>query len=257
MKKKLQHQDPPLSSFELEYLHDAAQGGYIKSKTVFWRRGFLSDMETRIEPNHTFKLQGKLWLNDLCEDLRGQLETAELPTDRSPIMPIELDYGYDPNDHGIIANEDVWVDCLRGSTDPLTKHRIAGELLHAIQRILSKLSDEQLTDVLQAMEQYALYQQAGVVNSLAVAGELAKDSRAKGPKAKNAASRKVRKLILRIAEEFWENQPNFRGHTVKTAEQIVCKVNKARAELDLGRKPLAAKTIGDHLSAALQESVKQ
>jgi hypothetical protein len=251
MKKKKQDADPPLSVYEVSHSYDRAGR---RMSMLMRSRGFLTDSVIRVGKNQALKLNGKLALNDLSEELRRELDAEGLPTDKSPVMPIELDYGYDLNELGHIADEDVWIDCVRGSTEPLTRHRIAGDLLDALRRLLPNLSDYQLTDVFQAMDQYALYRQVGKINSLAVAGELAKQFRAKGPQAKRAASRRLRELILRIAEEHWEVRPNSRGHTVKTAEQIADKVNQARAELNPGCKPLAAKTIGDQLSVALEEA---
>jgi len=31
-------------------------------------------------------------------------------------MPIELDFGYNPEEHGIIADEDLWFECAENST---------------------------------------------------------------------------------------------------------------------------------------------
>ncbi|WP_454624161.1 hypothetical protein [Bradyrhizobium cenepequi] len=70
----------------------------------------------------------------LTDQLRAHLDAKELPTDKWPITPIELDYGYVPEEHGIVADEDLWLELAEADTEPLTKDRLSAEFLHATTR---------------------------------------------------------------------------------------------------------------------------
>ena len=170
-------------------------------------------------------------------------------------MPIELDFSYDPQDHGIIADEDIWIGAAEDSTEPLTKHRIAAGLLHIIQRLLKRAESDEalLADIHRAMKLFAQHTLVGEINGLAVAGERWRQSRAQGPRAKVAETRKLKRLILTIARKFWVDRPNYRGHIGKTAKAIADEVNRARRESTPNCRPLSPKTIADHLSAAQSE----
>ncbi len=253
MKRVEKHQDPPLSSATERYTHgpDGSRILVIERQ----RRGFLKDEVLRLEPKtkEPFKPNSKLALATLCQVLRAELDTAELPTDKWPVMPIELDFGYDPQDHGKIADEDIWIGAAEDLTKPLTKHRITAGLLHIIQRLLKRAAGDEdlLADIHRAMKLFAQHTLVGEINALAVSGEKSRQSRAQGPRAKLAETRKLKPLILAIARKFWVDRPNYRGHTGKTAKAIADEVNQARRELTPNCRPLSPKTIGDHLGAAL------
>jgi hypothetical protein len=107
------------------------------------------------------------------------------------------------------------------------------------------------------MKLFSLYSIAGELNSLAIAGQLAREARAKGPRTKTAETSEVRLIIVKVAQSFWAEHPKYRGHFVKTAQVIAADVNKLRRTLAPNCKPLAAKTIADHLSAALGRKTKK
>jgi hypothetical protein len=248
-------QDPPLSFAEERYASgpDGSRILVIERQ----RRGFIQDEVLRFEPRakEPVKPNSRLALTTLCQVLRAELDAAELPTDKWPVIPIELDFSYDPQDHGIIADEDIWIGVAEDSTEPLTKYRITAGLLHIIQRLLKRAADNEdlLADVHRAMKLFAQHTLVGEINALAISGERSRQSRAQGPQAKLAETRKLKLLILTMAREFWVDRPNYRGHTVKTAKLIVDDVNQARRESAPKCRPLSPKTIADHLSAALSE----
>jgi hypothetical protein len=255
MKKAEKDRDPPLSSAIERYTYgpDGSRILVIERQ----RRGFLKDEVLQLEPKakEPVKPNSRLALTTLCQVLRAELDAAELPTDKWPVMPIELDFGYDPQDHGIIADEDIWIGAAEDSTEPLTKHRIAADLLHIIQRLLKRAASDEdlLADIHRAMKLFAHHTLVGEINELAISGERSRLSRAQGPRAKVAETRRLKRLILTIARKFWVDRPNYRGRTVKTAIAITDKVNRARRKSTPNCRPLSPKTIGDHLSAALSE----
>ncbi len=225
------------------------------------RRGFLSDVEIRkVEPKlHDLPLNpdGKAALLALCEELRGHLDSLGLETDKWEVMPLERDWGYDPKEHGVVADEDLWMEQVEESTEPLTKARIAAELLHTVLRLLRTCNEEQLGDIFKAMSLYHLNSTAGELHALALAAEGAKKGRAHGPPAKANETLLLRERILSIAKDFWGRHPELQGRPTTTGNRIVKLVNKAIKTEWPGRKVLAAKTITDHLRTALRGSPKR
>jgi hypothetical protein len=252
---KGENDDPPLKSV---VGHSYSSDGMPKLTITRRERGFLSDVEIRefeeTKPKQPIKPDGTLALNALGKQLRDYLDSVGLPTDKWPVMPIELDFGYDPAEHGIVADDDLWIGYVEESTEPLTKNRIAADLLHTTNRILANCAADQLRDVFRAMKLYHLYATVGELNALALAGEIAKRAREKGPHAKKLRARNTRKLIFEIANEFWSSHPKLSGQPFNTAKKIAHVVNKERHAQDPGCAPLAAKTIADHLRAALHEA---
>jgi hypothetical protein len=227
----------------------------------FRSRGFLSDTDVRdTKPTlhkRVFRPEGRLALAALADRLRAHLDAEGLPTDKWEVCPIERDWGYDPDDQGTVADEDLWLGVAHDSTEPLTEDRLAAELLHAIARLNARFNDDQLRDIFRAMCLYHLHSAAGELNELATDGEKSRTNRAKGWKAKKETGAIQRKLILAIAEEFWLRFPKLKGQVLNTARKIEVAVNKARSEQFPKCKPLAAKTISDQLRAALKEAGDQ
>jgi hypothetical protein len=222
---------------------------------TYRRRGFL--MDVNVTPmgydlhKPIFRLDGKEILQRLAEGLRRDLDAKDLPTDKS-LIPIELDFGYNPEQDGVVAHEDIWFECAEESTEPLTKDRLAAELLHAINR-LGRFDEDELRDVFRAMRLYHLYSVGDEINDLAVSGQASRTARAKGPPIKNQRARAQRKSIMAIAESFWERHPEFKGRAEITAMRIFGAVNQARNLECAGCKPLAERTIANHIRAAMAE----
>jgi hypothetical protein len=251
---KDEHNELPLQSV-MELAYSEEEGSLI---VTYRKRGFLSDLDvsntkkTRWKP--PFRPDGKVALTALGKRLRGHLDARGLPTDKWPVMPVESDSGYNPKEHGIVEDEDLWIGWVEDSTEPLTKDRIAADLLYATNSLLASFSEEQLRDVFQAMRLYHLYSMVGELNELAASGEASKKGRAKGPSVKKERARKWRELILAIAVKFWEQNPRWVGQPVNTAKKIAQAVNQMRAARQPGCAPLATKTIADHLRVALAEA---
>jgi hypothetical protein len=182
------------------------------------------------------------------------LDALELPTDKADVIPIERDWGYDPDEHGTVADEDLWFGIAQDSIEPLTVDRLAAELLHAIARLQAKFNDDELSDIFRAMYVYHLHSAAGELNELAIDGKKSRNNRAKGWKARKETGSAQRKLILAIALEFWERFPNLKRQVLNTARKIEVAVNQARTNQFPKCKPLAAKTISDRLREALIEA---
>jgi hypothetical protein len=256
MKEGKNQEDPPFRFREERYTYGPEQDRVLVIEIQ--RRGFLRDEVFRMVPPQPFKPDSRRALSVLCHMLRTELDRSNLPTDEWPVMPIELDFGYVPEEHGIIADEDLWIGVAEDSTEPLTKNRITAELLHTVLRILNRPgSDEYLTDIHRVMKLFSLYSIAGELNSLAIAGQLAREARAKGPRSKIAETREARLIVVKIAQSFWAEHPKYRGHFGKTAQVIADDVNKLRRTLAPNCKPLAAKTIADNLSGALGRKTKK
>jgi len=239
--------DPPLRfAKELAY-----ESGWLI--VTHQARGFLIDQEFQAPRGQLFKRDARESLLALCGLLRKHLDSVELPTDKWPIMPIELDYGYNPSEHGYIPDEDLWFDCVKTSTEPLTKDRISAELLHTVNRVLATFNDDQLQDVFRVMKLFQLHCTVGELNELALTGQASKKAREKGPRAKSERAQHLRKMVLATAREYWSHHPKFKGQPFNTSKKITEAINKARRAQMPGCAPLSPKTIADHLRLALRE----
>jgi hypothetical protein len=197
--------------------------------------------------------EGKALLLALTKRLRVHLESKDLPTDKSPIMPIERDFGYVPEEHGIVSDEDLWFCVAEGSTQPLTEHRLAAELLHTSNRLLARFDEDELRDVFRAMSLYHLYYSVGELHSLALAGLARGKGLARGPQEKKERSRALQQETLNIAQEYWRRHPEFRDRPFNTAKKIADTVNKERERLDPKSKPLAYSTISKLIRRAQKD----
>ena len=174
----MKRKDPrelPLRYSETRYEHDSTRRMIVRTHV----RGLLQDLDIRVEQPEVFGPQRlippfKGAIEALCEELRAVLDRAHLPTDRYPIMPFELDDGYEPLEH-TTPSADIWWYYVEESTEPLTIERIAADLLFALLRILKQsLSNEHLAEVYHAMKAYSLYRTATDFHSLAIMGRLHK-----------------------------------------------------------------------------------
>jgi hypothetical protein len=238
---------------EARYEHDSARRMIVRKNT----RGLLQDVEVRVEQPEIFSPQRfippfKIAIEALCEELRGILDSADLPTDRYPIMPFELDDGYEPLEH-TTPSGDIWWYVVEESTEPLTKERIAADLLFALLRILKqKLSNEHLAEVYKGMQAYSLYKIATDFHSLAIMGEAAKSGRSHGPKVRKSKTQAIRELIWEAARRHWVSHPNYSGRRQATADAIAGPVNAEILQRSLSSKPLTPKAISDHISVGLK-----
>jgi hypothetical protein len=216
-------------------------------------RGFLSDVRviTAKEERGPARLDGKEYLIWRSERLRAHLDGKGLPTDKWRVMPIELDRGYHPEEHGVIADEDLWLENAEEWTEPLTEDRLAAEFLHAINRALARFDEDQLRDVYRLMRLHHQYSMAGELNDLALEGQGRRKDRRKGPQSKSEAAHKLRALIVATAKEFWRVHPRLVGQLFNTAKKIGPDIDKARKAQVPDCKPLAVNTIYNHLRAGL------
>lgn len=243
--------DPPLESV-VERKDSTKDGPLIIERH---RRGLLSDTQVSEATNRRwpkrFEAGGKAALIELASSVRAQLDAADLPTDKWEVMPRELDFGYFPEEHGIIADEDIWREIVEDSTEPLTKHRVGADLLHALNRLFVQFTEEQLSDIHRAMKLYHFHYAIEELHEAALSGMASKKGREKGPAKRKEKAEVLRKLILTVARDFWERNPKFTHQTVNTAKKITDAVNQTILSQELSRKPLALKTIADHLRLAL------
>ncbi len=222
------------------------------------KRGFLRDIEVvdASEKLHKpiFRPNGKVALMMHAERSRAHLDAKDLPTDKWPVMPRELDGGYVVEEHGEVADEDLWFELAEAYTEPLTEDRLAAEYLHAINGVLARFNDDELDDIFRLAYLHHLHSTVGELNELALDGERSRGNLAKGSKVKKELGATQRKLILEIAREFWQQHPNLKGQFSNTAKKIEVAVNEARANQSPGCAPLVAKTISDQLRLALKEA---
>jgi hypothetical protein len=220
-------------------------------------RGFLS--EVSVSDN-----EGKKWrpltrpeaksaLAELASKLRNHLDAKNLPTDKWPVIPVELEQGYVPEEHGVVDDQDIWIGCFEGYAEPLTEDRIVADLLHTTNRLLSTFSEDHLREIFHAMKAYHLYCTVGEVNELALEGKDSVDRLRKGPRARKARSQNDRLLILGVARDFWQKNPRLKGQPINTTKKIAEAVNIARAAQRPGCNRLSDKTIADHLRLALRQ----
>ena len=222
------------------------------------RRGFLQEYDfrrkTKARTNGPSKPNGRVAMTALADQLREHLDSVGLPTDKYPVMPIEHDFGYDPEDHGVVQDDDVWIDVVEDSTESLTRDQITANCLHAVDRLLAALPDSQLDDAYRAMEQYHLFCMLDELHALALDGAKSKQTRSQGPAARRAQAIKDQDLILKIAQQFWGLHPQHDSKPVITANKIIDLVNAARTAIKSKCKALSAKTIADHLRRAMNRS---
>lgn len=245
--------EPPLESFP-ELSQSTAKGDV---KTTHLKRGFLTTSETMpLEVKHWTRAipdDGKVALTVLADRLRAGLDEKGLPTDKWPVVPTELEEGgYHPDEHGIIARDEIWIAVAEESTEPLSSDRIDACLLHSANHLLANYNEAQLTEIFQAMRLYNLHCIVGELHDAALEGEQTVRFRARGPEAKKEDARILRELISVIAKEYWVAHPSLLDQPYNTAKKIIDTVNEKRSLQKPGCKPLKVSTIGQHLSDVLK-----
>jgi hypothetical protein len=213
------------------------------------KRGFLRDIDVRKiqaqRQNGPAMPDGRTELTALTGKLRAHLDAAGLATDKWDVTPIELDFGYNPNEDGFPKDDDLWHDYNMEATEPLSQDQIAASLLHSANRLLRSLDHDQLSEVFRAMQLFHLSELAAGLNQTAVLGARATAGRTKGPEAKKAQGARMREIIKLAAEELWSEEPAFKNKRDQTAQKIFDAVNAATKAEKL--RALAVKTIYNHL----------
>lgn len=225
-----------------------------KAEVDLRQRGFLRDINVRKiqqqRQNGPTMSDGRAELTALTDRLRAHLDSAGLATDKWEVMPLGLDVGYDPEEHGYPNDDDLWHDYNMEASEPLSQDQIASSLLHSTNRLLRSLTDEQLSEAFRAMQLFHLSELVGEINGQALLGARAKAGRARGPAAKKARGDRMREIIIREAEKCWAVNPELRSRRDITAQKIFDAVNAARHEEMLGKKQLSAKGIYGYLLEA-------
>jgi hypothetical protein len=110
---------------------EACPSGYVVEET----RGVLhritlmsmSDEAKRLPhfPDH--------WgiFEDVCQEMRESLEQHDLPTDKTPIVPEELDVF----EERLCDDDELWYYDVCHSTESLSQARLAGDLLRALTKL--------------------------------------------------------------------------------------------------------------------------
>ncbi len=184
--------------------------------------------------------------DDVCQELREILEQNDLPTDKTPLMPEELDVF----EKRLCDDEVLWYYDVVHSTEQLSEARLAGDLLMALIE-LGKLAgiDDYILHFATAMIRYGEFR-VSQINSLATAGAASISGRAAGPLAKSKKRDSIRRIVWRRAEECWHLSPRYIGIVEGTASEIARLVNADLVEAGLASKAdRSIKTIGDDIRA--------
>ncbi len=176
-----------------------------------------------------------------------------LPNDKWETTPVELNYGYVPEEHGYPTDDDLWWDWVAEGTKPLSKDRSAADLLHAVNSVVPGRSEEELSDIWRLMEVYFHHRVLEQMHEAALEGVAARQARAKGPATKREKTAATKSIVWSCAEVCWQNHPKLFGEPVNTANKIVDDVNRKRVLLHVSDKALSPKRIADLLSELLRD----
>jgi hypothetical protein len=188
----------------------------------------------------------------VCQELREILEKNDLPTDKTPLLPEELEVF----EKRLCDDEVLWYHDVVHSTEELSEARLAGDLLIALNQ-LGKLQgiEDYILHFGTAMFRYGEFR-VSQINSLATAGAAAVAGRAAGPPAKSKKRESIRKIVWRRAEECWQLSPKYIGIVEGTASEIATLVNADLVIAGLAsKKDRTIKTIGDDIRAGRDAKV--
>jgi hypothetical protein len=239
----------------LEYIlePDGRDGGAIK-------RGLLSltFREQMAELGLTKdRLPSEARFNALAHMLRVVLRKAGLPTD-SEYVWIRVaggEWRYDRDNEEDLGNQPYelrsWHDQLIDMTEPLSRYRLIGHLLHEIDQLLRQnLKPQSLEICWRLMNAHWSFTIAiGKVNRWASQGMVAEKCLAKGPESRKTRGTVVLDVVCKHAEKFWGRKAALRGSKTITAEEIASDVNEELTRL--GQKPVRPKTIADTISRGI------
>lgn len=190
--------------------------------------------------------------DDVCQELREILEQNGLPTDKTPLMPEELDVF----EKRLCDDEVLWYYDVVHSTERLSEARLAGDALMALIE-LGKLKgiDEYILHFGSAMFRYGEFR-VSQINSLATAGAATVSGLAAGPPTKSAKRESIRRIVWRRVEECWRASPRYIGIVGGTASEIARLVNEDLVAAGLASKAdRSIKTIGDDIRAGRDAKV--
>jgi hypothetical protein len=204
-------------------------------------------------------------LEQYCDFLRERLRDAGLPTDETknwiqgPSGEWEI---YDPSTacrtsrgRGLMSS---WQSRLRELTEPLSKQRLAGELLFALTQLLRRDGiDAHLWYISRLMDVYSIFQIAVTTNDVAAAGMRARKARASGPRTRRDTAVAKRAVVWQEAQEYWLERPIFRNDGANTAAAIADDVNrKLRSKnlLSKDQRDLKPKTIADYIRGCIRDN---
>lgn len=246
---------PKQPKLELSYRNLKDSRGVEYATEIHWRRGFLNDVQLSYlgEPKFVrpYRPDGTAQMMAVANELRQVLIAARRQPDRPPAALSGAVKTPKKQGRSRSTRDPKWLRKIEHSTEPLTRIRFAAQLLHGINFLLARCPRELHDDLFRTMRLYHLYSLAGDVNGLAVEAIEARMARESGPATKRKTADATRGLILRIAKEFWAKNPRYINQIIKTAELIAAGVNRTRKRTYPNTKPLAPKTIADHLSKAL------
>lgn len=188
----------------------------------------------------------------VCQELRETLERNNLPTDKTPLMPEELDVF----ERRLCDDEVLWYHDVVHSTERLSEARMAGDTLMALIE-LGKLKgiDNYILHFGTAMFRYGEFR-VSQINSLATAGAATVSGLAAGPLTKSVKRESIRRIVWHRAEECWRASARYVGTVGGTASEIARLVNEDLVAAGLASKAdRSIKTIGDDIRAGRDAKV--
>jgi hypothetical protein len=255
--------EPPLEREERIEI-DSEFGGQVSVTTL--RRGILGESTKRYDPYNpavvtAYNVPPREVVERICDDLRDELHSVGLPSDRTPDW---MRSGKDDSNAGVkieqSSRQSPWIRRLRDMTEPLSRGRLAGELLLDLLILLERDGiDKHLRQISRVIDAYSSYELAGV-NSLATAELEARKSRANGPRIKKARAEEVRRIIGEQAQQYWKLHPNYSGDASNTAPQIADSLNeilRTRKLIPLSKTGLSSKTISDHIRTSMKKNLSE
>jgi hypothetical protein len=255
LRQKVERGDLPL-----EYAYGLTEADGIQTFRASIKRGLLSlTFEERVDEQGLMKqpvLSAEAKFKYLARILRGALQKAGLPSDLEYVW-ISVDGGewrYDrDNDEDLEGRPHElrsWHDQLVAMTEPLSRYRLLGDLLHTIDQLLRQnLTAGALNTCWALMKAYWMACLASSVNSLATRGMMTQKCLAKGPQTRKTRGTVVLDVVCKHAESLWRRKAALRGSKTITGEEIASEVNEELTSL--GQKPLRPKTIADTIAKGI------
>lgn len=257
--------EPPLEREERIEFHTKLG---IQISITSLRRGILGEAIESYDPSDIAAVAAsdcppREIFDRVCDDLRDELHSFGLPSDRAPywICLGENDWRpiSDPKEkiEGV-TQRSLWIFRVRELTEPLSRARLTGEALLELLNLLRRDGvNNHLNIIGRFINSYLTYTIAGWINSLATAELEARKSRAIGPRIKKARADEVRRIIGEQAQHYWKLQPNYFGDASNTARQIADSVNEILSTsklIPVSRRGLSSKTISDHIRASMKKN---
>lgn len=223
--------------------------GTMVRRTV-WRRGLLKREEWQYQDIHaSFSALADQDVRGAYEDLldraRDVLRSSGLPTDEDKDK-LQL-----PDGRTFPLG---WSKIVKERTEPLSRERLAMELIWSIKEILQgEHDDSTLWRIWRFMNNSHNFILAAVkINEAVVSAYKAEKGRRKGPEVKAAAASRKKEIIRELSSAYWKRTPVNRGNVSATAEAIKEDLNnRFHAE---GLKPIGSRSIIRHLAEQLVQT---